>query len=194
MKKEEYLRILTEQIRCKMARPGIEEEIRRHIEDQQEAYLCEGMNVREAEEAAVAEMGDPAETGIWLDQVHRPGMDWAAVVLISFLYLLGIVFRNLLQIQYGDAVFQMGGWIEDTAWTLLGIAVMIGVCYIDYSRFVRYAKAGYLGLFFLLLIGVTWFAIPVNGSASYIGSYILNGKMLVYLFAPLYGGLVFHYY
>ena len=34
MKREEYLTLLTEQIRCRMARPGIEAEISDHIEDQ----------------------------------------------------------------------------------------------------------------------------------------------------------------
>ena len=52
MKKEEYLEILTEQIRCKMARGAVAEEMRWHIEDQTEAFLSEGMERKEAEEAA----------------------------------------------------------------------------------------------------------------------------------------------
>lgn len=194
MKKEEYLKILTEQIRCKMARPGIEAEIRRHIEDQEEAYLSDGMTAREAEEAAVAEMGDPAEAGFQLDRVHRPGMDWIAVGVISLLYLLGIVLRSFLQKQYMDAVFQTGGWLEDTVWVLLGIGVMIGICYADYSRIVRYAKELYLAFFILLLAGTLLFAMPVNGANTYISSSILNVKMLVYLFVPLYGGVVWGYH
>lgn len=193
MRKEEYLQILTEQIRCKMARPGIEAEIRQHIEDQEEAYLCSGMNALEAEEAAVAEMGDPAETGIQLDQVHRPGMDWTAIGMISVLYLLGIIFRNLLQNRYADAIFQTGGLLDDTVWVLIGIAVMIGVCYVDYSWIARYAKECYLTLFVFLFIGTLLFAMPVNGGNIYIGGSMLNVKMLVYLFVPLYGGVVWSY-
>ena len=45
---------LTEQIRCKMARGTIEQEINDHIEDQKEEFLSEGMSQTEAEEAAVA--------------------------------------------------------------------------------------------------------------------------------------------
>ena len=199
MKKEEYLKILTEQIRCKMARPGIETEIRRHIEDQEEAYLGSGMNALEAEEAAVAEMGDPAEAGIELDRVHRPGMDWTAIGIISFLYLLGVVFRNLLQNQYTDVIFQTGSWWEDTVWVLVGITVMIAICYVDYSRIVRYAKECYLILFALLFIGTVLFAMPVNGGYTYIrvsvlGVSVLNVKMLISLFVPLYGGVVWSYH
>lgn len=199
MKKEEYLKILTEQIRCKMARPGIETEIRRHIEDQEEAYLGSGMNALEAEEAAVAEMGDPAEAGIELDRVHRPGMDWTAIGIISFLYLLGVVFRNLLQNRYTDVIFQTGSWWEDTVWVLVGITVMIAICYVDYSRIVRYAKECYLILFALLFIGTVLFAMPVNGGYTYIrvsvlGVSVLNVKMLISLFVPLYGGVVWSYH
>ena len=39
MKKEEYLRCVTDQIRCKKACPGIEKELEDHITDQAEMYL-----------------------------------------------------------------------------------------------------------------------------------------------------------
>ena len=42
MRREEYLHILTEQIRCKMARGTIEQEINDHIEDQKAEFLGEG--------------------------------------------------------------------------------------------------------------------------------------------------------
>ena len=37
--------------------------------------LAEGMNPFEAEMAAVKEMGDPVETGVQLDMVHKPKME-----------------------------------------------------------------------------------------------------------------------
>lgn len=47
MRAEEYLTILTDQIRCKMARGAVREEIRCHIEDQTAAFLSEGMEQAE---------------------------------------------------------------------------------------------------------------------------------------------------
>lgn len=76
MRREEYLHTLTEQIRCKMARGTIEQEINDHIEDQKEEFLSEGMSQTEAEEAAVREMGDPVEVGLEMDRIHRPTMAW----------------------------------------------------------------------------------------------------------------------
>ena len=72
MRREEYLHTLTEQIRCKMARGTIEQEINDHIEDQKAEFLSEGMSQTEAEEAAVREMGDPVEVGLEMDRIHRP--------------------------------------------------------------------------------------------------------------------------
>lgn len=76
MRREEYLYTLTEQIRCKMARGTIEQEINDHIEDQKAEFLSEGMSQTEAEEAAVREMGDPVEVGLEMDRIHRPTMAW----------------------------------------------------------------------------------------------------------------------
>ena len=83
MKKEEYLRILAEQIRCKQARTQVTQEIRSHIEEQEEFYISEGLAREEAEAEAVKEMGDPVEAGAALDLVHRPRMTWGWIALVG---------------------------------------------------------------------------------------------------------------
>ena len=57
MRAEEYLQILSEQIRCKKARDAVKEEVCCHLKDQEEAFKEEGMEKEAAEEAAVKEMG-----------------------------------------------------------------------------------------------------------------------------------------
>lgn len=42
---EEYLEKLLTQIRCKKARPFVEEELRGHIEDQISDYMASGMDM-----------------------------------------------------------------------------------------------------------------------------------------------------
>ena len=74
MKKEEYLHIVTDQIRCKKARPDVKTELEAHIMDQMEDYRNEGMKEQEAMERAILEMGDPVEVGVELDRIHRPKM------------------------------------------------------------------------------------------------------------------------
>ena len=64
MDRRNYLEILSEQIRCKRALPLVTGELEVHIEEQKADFLAEGMTEREAEEAAVREMGDPVAVGV----------------------------------------------------------------------------------------------------------------------------------
>ena len=96
MNKEEYIKTLTDQIRCKMARPEVAREIEDHIEDQTRAFMSEGMNRQEAESAALKDMGNPVDAGVELDKVHRPAMPWGMIVLIIVLSVAGYVFQYIL--------------------------------------------------------------------------------------------------
>ena len=44
---DEYLKTLLEQIRCKKARPYVKQEFQDHIEDQIEANMQAGMEIRQ---------------------------------------------------------------------------------------------------------------------------------------------------
>ena len=85
MKKEEYLHLVTDQIRCKKARPDVKTELEAHIMDQMEDYRNEGMEEQEAMERAILEMGDPVEVGVELDRIHRPKMSWEILLLVGIL-------------------------------------------------------------------------------------------------------------
>lgn len=88
---DEYLRILSDQIRYKKALPEIEEEIRCHIMDQTEANRLEGMTEEEAVRLAVQEMGDPVETGVKLDRIHRPQMALKFIALMAAVSIISII-------------------------------------------------------------------------------------------------------
>lgn len=72
---EEFLKILTEQMRCVKARDGVARELADHIQDQAQAYEESGVEHDQAIEMAVHEMGDPVEIGVALDRIHRPQID-----------------------------------------------------------------------------------------------------------------------
>jgi len=56
---EEFIKTLTEQMRCARARDGVARELSDHILDQAEAYEQSGMERGKAVAKAVREMGDP---------------------------------------------------------------------------------------------------------------------------------------
>ena len=121
MRSEEYLTILTDQIRCRMAREDVRKELLCHIEDQKAAFLSEGMEAAEAEEAAVREMGDPVETGNELDRIHRPKMAWGMIALIAVLSIVGYLAQCLLQEKWIAA----GGTGMVMTYIMLGLLLSI---------------------------------------------------------------------
>ena len=88
---DEYLKTLLEQIRCKKARPYVKKELQDHIEDQIEANMQAGMDREQAEREAVRDMGDPVETGISLDSVHRPQIAWKLLGIIILISIAGVL-------------------------------------------------------------------------------------------------------
>lgn len=191
---EEYLKILTEQIRCKAAREPVQDEIRCHIEDQKEAFLQEGMNEMEAEIAAVKEMGDPIETGIALDGIHRPKMAWGMILGIVGLSLVGFVLQVSMKAN-GIEITYPNQSLKFLIFLLIGLVVMIGICYFDYTRIARYAKILFCALAAVMFFGAIIFSRTVNGLNMYVFVFgiAFNIKILVLLFVPLYAAILYQY-
>ncbi|KAA8501376.1 hypothetical protein FNY66_08495 [Mediterraneibacter catenae] len=170
MNKEEYIKTLTDQIRCKMARPEVAREIEDHIEDQTRAFMSEGMNRQEAESAALKDMGNPVDAGVELDKVHRPAMPWGMIALIIVLSVAGYVFQYILNSRNieagGDGFFvsQRQIWF-----TVFGILVMIAVCFADYTRIAARARELMIGITVLIVLGGQFFSLNINGSRQWIG-------------------------
>lgn len=192
MDKKEYLEILAEQIRYKKALPMIEKELEDHMEDQKKDFLASRMTEKEAEAAAVMEMGDPVAVGVDMDRIHRPKMVWGLILLTGALYLAGMIFRYLLYDRSGLGIYIANSWV----YYVLAFVVMIGVCYVDYSRIGEKARELTVGLFLILMAGIWFGGTVVNGSVGWIsvgGMMILNVRVLVYLFLPLYGAILYRY-
>ena len=170
----------------------IEKELEDHMEDQKKDFLASGMTEKEAEAAAVMEMGDPVAVGVDMDRIHRPKMAWGLILLTGALYLAGMIFRYLLYDRSGLGIYIANSWV----YYVLAFVVMIGVCYVDYSRIGEKARELTVGLFLILMAGIWFGGTVVNGSVGWIsvgGMMILNVRVLVYLFLPLYGAILYRY-
>ncbi|MDO4941921.1 MAG: FtsW/RodA/SpoVE family cell cycle protein [Lachnospiraceae bacterium] len=186
---EEYLRLLLEQVRCKKAHALIEDEIRAHMEDQIEDNIANGMQKEMAEMAAVRDMGDPVETGISLDRVHRPAMAWDMIFFMAIISIVGIVIHSLI----GDAG---AGSNQFMRYTVVGFVVMLIVYRVDYSFMARHAKC--IGTIFLtfLFCSVWAFGMMVNGNmtAVHIAEFRVNYFCWMMLYVPIYGAILYQYH
>ena len=208
MDKKRYIQTVTEQIRCKRALPLVTKELEDHIEDQKNDYMAEGMNPSEAEEAAVLEMGDPVEVGIEMDRIHRPKMAWKMIGLIAVLNLAGILLMYCIRTSVlADAgnnpvgvewiASGIGGnidYLKSVVWVFAGLACMIAICYVDYSRIGKHAKllaAGWIAVMGLsVFMGAVYFNGAVYGIPFLFGR-VLPLRPLLYLIVPVYAAILY---
>ena len=145
---EEYIKKLLEQVRFEKSHKAIGDEIRSHIEDQIEANISEGMDKETAEKSAVQDMGDPVETGVALDKVHRPQIAWGVIIAAIGVGILGVIihlFLNKVPTSYSSEIKIFGNIIvDDTGYyiynVVCGIAVMLIFFLIDYTVVAKYSK------------------------------------------------------
>ncbi len=187
MDRHNYIEILSEQIRCKKALPLVTEELEDHIEEQKKDFMAEGMTEREAEEAAVREMGDPVEVGVDMDRIHRPKMNFSLMAFVGIMNLLGIAIYEILFRPVSVYIF----------YAVVGFAVMTAVCYVDYTRIACRAKEILIFCIFLMVAGEKIFGTQINGAKSFIalpvGDIIMNTRMLPMLFIPVYCAILYSY-
>lgn len=188
MGKKQYMEILLSQIRNKKARDLVSEEIEAHIDDQAEAYRQKGMKDRDAEYKAVCEMGDPVETGVSLDRIHKPRMSWEMIILIGIINAVGLAV--LSQITSDINLFQHQVW-----YTIAGIAVMILICMLDYTWIERWC--GILSICFLgSCIYAALFEGAIGGTSCFLmlpGGISVSMNIFVYLSLPLFAALLYKY-
>lgn len=187
---EEYIRVLLEQIRCKRAWPMIEEEIKNHILDQAQENRKRGMGEEQAVMEAVRDMGDPVEAGVSLDRIHRPRMAWGMMALVGAISIFSIFIQAVLGRE--DASLGRAYGLRHGFGVAAGYAAMLLVYRIDYSYIGKYARQIAAVLSGMLFICYLKFGSAVFGIRGY-GEAHISVQYFMFLFIPVYGGLLFRY-
>ena len=200
MRMEEYMEKLISQIRCKKARPYIESEIKDHIEEQIAFNKSKGMSDEEAEKNAVMDMGDPIEVGISMDKIHKPQLSLRLLAVVGILSVFGIMVQcsifqamNLQPQGQGTYGQDLAGFVTSI---ILGLTIMCGIYFIDYTVIAKYAKI--IGLL-ILFAGITFltglFGESISGPYYFLGFRRLRFSVsaLMMLYVPIYGGILYKY-
>lgn len=195
--KEKYIETLLAQIREKRARASVRQEVEGHILDQESHYIEQGMPKEQAEERAIRDMGDPVETGVALDQLHRPKPAWGMLALTAVLCAAGLLLLYIAQTysqpgRAGAVYFQ-----NQCKYVVLGFFVLCVVYLTDYTRIAVYSRAA-CTIILLALSAVAGGLLPTYGPDRFyllgnfsIGNHLLSIDLLLYLYLPLYGALLY---
>lgn len=98
MDRRQFCDTVTRQLRCRWEAPTVRQELYDHIQDHMDALISGGMGRDEAEEAAVAAMGDPEALGKALDAVHSP-WPWRISLLCARCCKIALVLSVVLTLQ-----------------------------------------------------------------------------------------------
>lgn len=168
-----YIGAVEEQIRWKRARGVVSLELRRHLEDQRDAFAAEGRE--DAEHLAVEEMGDPVALGTELDRLHRPRPQWGLLGLTVALAYAGALLR--VRLTRGDGLDAVSPAMAALA-LALGTAAMLGAYFLDISFLARCPRAVYLGA--LAAGALALWLTPGIHYASYYTRYVVLFYPVVY--------------
>ncbi|SEW37465.1 permease prefix domain 1-containing protein [[Clostridium] fimetarium] len=184
----EYMNTLMEQINNKRAKKLVEKEIRNHIEEQTETYEVEGLNHMDAENEAVKQMGNPVETGINLNRIHRPKMPYSLLAIAFILTVIGVLMQAVIFRQsyanHTDDIFNsfLGNTI---VYNMIGFIVIIVILNLDYS----FIAAHSMTLYVLYLITIIWIAIYFRG---YLDNFMAPYYATI-IFPVILAGLIFRF-
>lgn len=117
-------------IRFKPDRPPVYQELCWHLEDRQADYLEAGLDEYSAAQAAIADMGDPAETGRALAKAHRPYLGW---LWRASQWLLALCLLLLLP-QITSLAGQFASWREQRAAAIEASADLYDPAWANESR------------------------------------------------------------
>lgn len=86
---------------------------------------------------------------------------------------------------------------EGRGWfTVLGIPVMVAVCFADYTRIAARARELMIGLTVLIILGGQFFGLSINGTRQWIGitgGWGVNVPLVLMLTVPLYAAILYGY-
>ena len=185
---EEFIKNITDQIRCVRARDAVAKELSDHIRDQAESYEEAGTEHEEAVRRAIREMGDPVQIGVELDRIHRPQIDFRMIAMVFVFSLGGLIlqyfgggYTHLPNVNVAPMFVGLFG--RQCLILLLAFAVMVGVYFLDYTFIGRYGIWIYVGMTILFFTG-TLVLSRVNGRIPVM-------FMLTYLYIPAYVGVLY---
>ena len=153
MNAREFINDVCKEIKYEPASKSIADELKGHINDSKDEYLCKGCTEEDAEEAAVEIMGNPKQIGKRLNKIHRPKLEWKILILIVILiaFRVAINLKNYIErIQFCE----LNGWPHDTdflstqssliKYTIIGLILGMIVYFFDYRKTKKWANALYL--------------------------------------------------
>ena len=188
---KDFLENVCNQIRYKPIRDDISEELNLHIQEMKEEHLNYGISEKEAEERAIANMGDAIEIGKKLDKIHRPKFDWILFLLVAVLIGFGFLVSSIRTQRIGDD-YSFIYLKRHIVFFIIGLFFSLGVYFLDYRKVVKNYKIVYILstaiMIFTMLCGVT--RVGVHKWIFFGGFHIDPRNICLLLYVIAFAGMI----
>lgn len=168
-KLDNYLDRVCAEVRAKGMHREIREELSGHFQDLMLERQQLGATEEEAQQYAIAQMGDPQVIGRDLHRIHKPRIPWGlltAVLMLSAVSLLGMGAIEA-GTSFNPALSDL--MLRQTVYIILGITVMTGMYFINFKLLQR--ASGFIYAAALMAIVASLLLGPelINGNRRYVG-------------------------
>lgn len=163
-----YLNKVCAEVKAKGMHDEIREELSGHFADLVTERQEQGASEEEAQQYAIAQLGDPQTIGRELHQIHKPKIPWsllAGVLLLSAVSLLGM---GAVDAGFNDHRIPDALMLRQSVFIVLGIAVMAIMYFINFKQLQRASGWIYGGTILMIAISLWFGPEMINGSRRFI--------------------------
>ncbi len=135
-------------IRCKKIHKDLRDELTNHIYELKDEYVNKGHDEEKALDMAISAMGNCDEIGERLNKQHKPETEWSLIGLTTIIAVIGGIimftsskFESIQDVSFGKYLI----------FALIGIGVMVGLYFFDYTKLKKLALPMYSISLLLLL-------------------------------------------
>lgn len=168
-KLDNYLDRVCAEVRAKGMHREIREELSGHFQDLMLERQQLGATEEEAQQYAIAQMGDPQVIGRDLHRIHKPRIPWGLLTAVMMLSAVSLLGMGAIEAgtSFNPALSDLT--MRQTVYIILGIAVMTGMYFVNFKLLQRASGIIYLAALIAIVASLLLGPELINGNRRYVG-------------------------
>jgi cell division protein FtsW (lipid II flippase) len=164
---DSFLYDVCTQIKAREVHREIRQEIGNHLQELIVQKEAEGYTPKEAASWAFQRMGDPAEIGKGLHQVHKPRIYWGLLMTVLLFSIMSLFAMWSVDAGYQNTALSFVNFTKHQfMFVFLGIVIMCGLYFWDFRKLKDYSWL----LYWITVGGMVltrFFGVHINGASRY---------------------------
>jgi len=156
---KQYKETVCSQIKNREVQNEVILELEHHVQDITAEYLEAGLAEKDAVAKAISRMGDAEVVGRELNKVHKPRPDWGIIALTLLMVGVGLFIAFFMDLDT-SVLSPESMFSTKVIFSSLGIALAVGLYFLDYRKLQSYSLYLYVGTVLGLFISAylsDWF-------------------------------------